>query len=54
METEAKWKEIIEVLSKAAHDRKGGSERKVKTTVLPPFPTSIQDDILMLMMNRII
>ena len=39
MEAEAKLKEFIAALSKVAPDREGGSERKSKTNVLPPFPT---------------
>ena len=45
MKTEAKFREIIVILLKAAPHRESGSEKKSKTSVLPPFPTSIQEDV---------
>ena len=41
-ETEAKLREIIATLMKAGPDCEGGSRRKLKTNVLPAFPTSSQ------------
>ena len=43
METEAKLREIVSVLLKAAPDREGGSDRKLKNTVGPTFPTMVQE-----------
>ena len=44
MAMEAKLREIIATLLKGAPDRKDGSGRKSKITILPPFPTSVQED----------
>ena len=44
-ETEARLREIIAALLKAAPDREGGSWRKSKTNVLPIFPISVQEDV---------
>ena len=38
-------KEISADLLNAALDREGGSGKKSKTTVLPPFPTSVSEDV---------
>ena len=43
--TEAKLRETIVAVLKAAPYREGGSGKKSKTTVLPPFPTSVQEDV---------
>lgn len=45
MEMEAKLREIIATLLRAVTDGKGGSRKKSKTTVFPPFPTSVQEDV---------
>ena len=45
MEMEAKLREIIATLFRAVTDGKGGSRKKSKTTVFPPFPTSVQEDV---------
>ena len=45
MEMEAKLREIIATLLRAVNDGKGGSGKKSKTTVFPPFPTSVQEDV---------
>ena len=42
-ETEAKLREIVAALLKAAPDREGGSRRKLKNTVLPTFATIGQE-----------
>ena len=42
-ETEAKLREIVAALLKAAPDREGGSGRKLKNTVGPTFPTMVQE-----------
>ena len=44
MAMEAKLREIIAALLKGAPDRKDGSGRKSKITILPAFPTSVQED----------
>ena len=44
-EMEAKLREIIAALLKAAPNREGGSRRKSKTIVLPPFLTSVPEDV---------
>ena len=43
--TEAKLREIIATLLKAGLDREDDSGRKLKATVLPPFPSLGQEDI---------
>ena len=43
METEAKLREIVAVLLKAAPDREGGNGRKLKTTITPTFPNMVQE-----------
>ena len=40
-ETEAKLREPIAILMKAGPDCEGGNRRKLKTDVLPAFPTSV-------------
>ena len=42
---EAKLREIIATLLKAAPDRESGSKRQSKITVLPPSSTSFQEDV---------
>ena len=44
-EAEAKLRKIIATLLKAALVREGRSGRKSKTTFLPSFPTSVQEDV---------
>ena len=45
MEADTKLRETIAALLKADSDREGGSRRKSKTTVLPSFATSDQEDV---------
>ena len=40
-ETEAKLREPNAILMKAGPDCEGGNRRKLKTDVLPAFPTSV-------------